>query len=856
MTSTATIPANGRHHGANGFPNETYAMARRFADAGICFIPTGKNKLPAGWLLPRNPDDPEHGEWKSFESRRPTQEEIDQWFGDSPPKAGIACVHGKISGNLETLDFDHQADTIFPEWRKLADAQAPGLVDRLTIIRTPADGFHVRWRCTESVEGNKKLAQVVVTDGAGKEKTEVKIETRGEGGYAVCPGTLPKFHPIGKPYVHLAGPNPWEPPTITPDERAILLNAARLFDETPYEPAAERTAGDSKYEVTPWDDFNQRGDGWQKILTDHNWTLHHEAGGVQYWKHPTANGEWSATVNHAGNDLLHVFSTNAGLPAGKSYSRYAAVVFLDYRGDFKQAAIEFEKRGFGKLKPTTKQTTGNNGPAAWGDPKPLPSGIPAVLPFDPKLLPWPFEAWLTDVSERTQAPIDFSAAAAMCALSSIVGGKIGIRPKSYDDWTVIPNLWGMAVGRPGVMKSQAIEEAFRPLKRLEAQAAEKYQNELKEFNSLEMVAEARKAQAKKAVEKAVKSGDPLLARELAEESINSELSPPSRRRYEVSDTTLEKLGEICSHNPQGVAMVRDELIGMFKQLEKEGNEGLRAFLMQAWNGNGSYTFDRIGRGTVYCDPITISIFGGIQPGPLGDYQRAAARNGAEADGLLQRFQLAVYPDISTEWRNVDRWPDSQAKNTAHSVFVAIDEWTPADFGAQIDEGDAKAVPFLRLSPDAQEVFISWRIEQEPRLRSDAEHPAIASHLGKYRSLVPSLALLIHLAEGTGGPVGIEPLKKALGWARYLESHARRIFAVSVGDDAEGAKSLSEMIIKGALKDGFALREVYRHEWSGLATKEDAERAVGILCDLDWIRESAGSTFKRQRWDINPRALRK
>ncbi len=81
--------------------------------------------------------------------------------------------------------------------------------------------------------------------------------------------------------------------------------------------------------------------------------------------------------------------------------------------------------------------------------------------------------------------------------------------------------------------------------------------------------------------------------------------------------------------------------------------------------------------------------------------------------------------------------------------------------------------------------------------------------------MPSLALLIHLAEGDGEAVGIKPLEKALGWARYLESHARRIFAVAVGDDIQGAKSLADKLREGALRDGFAVREVYRHGWSGL-----------------------------------------
>jgi putative DNA primase/helicase len=841
--STATPNGNGCH-------NMTLPESRRLLAAGISMLPTNRNKLPAGWLLPADPEDETRRTWKPFQERLPTQDEIDNWFGGESPKAGIAIVHGAISGNLETLDFDYEAETTFPRWKELVESQARGLIDRLTLIGTPRGGFHVRYRCAEPVEGNQKLAEVQ-SDG----KALVRIETRGEGGYTVGPGTLPRFHPSNKPYTHLAGPSTWEPSVITAAERAILLNAARAFDLMPYEPAQERSAGGWKWEVTPWDDFNARGPSWSDILSSRQWNFVRDRGGVGYWRHPAANGEYSATVNFSGNDLLHVFSTNAGIPAQKSYSRYAAVVFLDYSGDFTRAAEEIARQGFGKMKPIQRQPAAQKttAPAPWSDPQPLPSGIPDVLSFNDELLPWSFRGWLRDVAERTQAPIDFSAAAAMVALSAVIGRRIAIRPKQHDDWSVIPNLWGMAVGKPGVMKSQAIQESFRPLTRLEIEAGERYEKAVRDFASQQMIAEARKKAAQSEIAKALKNGDASLAKELADRAVDEELQKPARVRYLVSDATVEKMGEILKDNPRGVAQLRDEVLGLLKSLDREGQEGSRAFLLEGWDGNGRFVFDRISRGTIIVEAICISIFGGIQPGPLFEYQRAAARNGSEADGLLQRFQLAVYPDVSRDWVNVDRWPDLEAKNLAYSVFTTLEKLDPADVGAQHDDRDPHAIPFLRFAPDAQKAFNAWREKLEPRLRSDVEHPAIASHLGKYRSLVPSLALLIHLAEqGEAGAVGIEPLEKALGWARYLESHARRIFAAAVGDDMQGAKSLVEKLQAGELRDGFALREVYRHGWSGLTTKEDAEEAVGMLCDLEWIRETPDSTVKRRRFEVNPK----
>jgi Protein of unknown function (DUF3987) len=53
----------------------------------------------------------------------------------------------------------------------------------------------------------------------------------------------------------------------------------------------------------------------------------------------------------------------------------------------------------------------------------------------------------------------------------------------------------------------------------------------------------------------------------------------------------------------------------------------------------------------------LSVLGGLQPGPLERYLREVF-GGRGDDGLLQRFQLAGWPDGAGPWRNVDRWPDA------------------------------------------------------------------------------------------------------------------------------------------------------------------------------------------------------
>ncbi len=382
-------------------------------------------------------------------------------------------------------------------------------------------------------------------------------------------------------------------------------------------------------------------------------------------------------------------------------------------------------------------------PESWPEPVPLPSGLPAVESFEPKLLPEAFRPWIEDISDRIQCAPDFPAVGAMVALAAVVGRRVGIKPKSRDDWSVVPNLWGGVIGRPGILKTPPLLEVKRPLDRLEMAAKERYEEAVKTWQADEIIAKERAKVTAEEIRKRLKKGGEVdhLAREAVESN-----EEPQRRRYVVNDSSIEKMGEILSANPNGVLVFRDELTGFLRSLEREGQEAGRAFYLESWNGTGRFTYDRIGRGTVDIEACCISILGGIQPGPLGDYLRGVARGGAADDGLIQRFQLLVWPDPNGEWRNVDRWPNRDAKERAYEVFARLDSLV--DVGGERDDTN---IPYLRCESEAQGLFVEWRAELEARLRTGELPEALESHLAKYRSLVPSLGLLIHLADVGGGP---------------------------------------------------------------------------------------------------------
>lgn len=466
----------------------------------------------------------------------------------------------------------------------------------------------------------------------------------------------------------------------------------------------------------------------------------------------------------------------------------------------------------------------------WADPSPLPPDLHPVPAFDLELLPDSLRPWVEDVCERVQCPPEFVAVPVMVALGSLIGRKVRIRPKARDSWTVVPNVWGGIIGRPGAMKSPAVAEALHPLHRLEAQAMEEYEALAAEHEAQAELAklkkEARKEEAKKALKK---SGGEVTAESLRVD----EPDEPTLRRYTVHQSSMEALGELLRENPNGLLVERDELAGLLARLSQEEQAEARAFYLTGADGTSGYTFDTISRGqNRRVDAVCLSLIGTTQPGKIARYLRQAQSGGEGDDGLMQRFGLLVWPDPQPEWRNVDRFPDSEARRQAFEVFERLDRLTPDEVSAEDDDG----IRFLRLAPDALEAFTQWRIEWEHRLRSGELHPALESHFAKYRKTVPALALISHLADGGAGPVTAQAMLRALAWSEYLEAHAIRCYGATVAGELRGARLILARIRSGDLADGFKARDLDRAGWSQLTDRDTVRAALELLVSHGYLAE--------------------
>ena len=466
----------------------------------------------------------------------------------------------------------------------------------------------------------------------------------------------------------------------------------------------------------------------------------------------------------------------------------------------------------------------------------LPDLLPPVPVLDPLLLPDSVRAWCMDTADGLNLPLDFAAIPAMVGLAGAIGRKIAIAMKEHGHWYEHSVLWGCVIGRPSSGKTPALSPVRRMLNRLEDAEREQYELDIAAFQRQQILNDAKRENARKALSKAVKDGNMQQADSLADDMRKTDDGAPTEPRLVINDSTVEMAGELLRKNPQGLILYRDELTAFTQTLDKQGHEGDRAFWLECWNGHGGFTVDRIGRGTVRIEACAVSILGGMQPGKLREYVGQAVGGGFGDDGLMQRFQLAVYPDLSANWKYTDRQPDPAAELKAWQAFRMLRNLDSEAIGAE--RNGVCSIPFLRLSRAAQSMFIEWQEQLMPRLRADTEPPWMESHLAKYPSLVGRLCLVLHLADGGTGPVPDEVMARALGWCDHLESHARRFYAPADNGGLWAAHALRKKLKD--LSSPFTARDVYRRNWAGLGDSETVNEALELLAEYGHLCAKPGA----------------
>ena len=461
--------------------------------------------------------------------------------------------------------------------------------------------------------------------------------------------------------------------------------------------------------------------------------------------------------------------------------------------------------------------------------------------FPVQSLPKILSTWVDDVSKRMGVETEYVVVSILAVISSVLGRKLRIRPKQKDSWAIVPNLWAMLVGRPGLMKTPAMDSALWFLARLEKEENERvaslvvrHSSELAEIDfkkaDLELLLNNKKKTTAEKLE---------LNQQISELNARRDALVPREKRFSTNDATHEKIAEILSYSPNGILIIRDELSGLFDSFQRAGREGEKQFYLQAWNGDSSHRIDRIQRGSIFVEALCAGIIGTIQPNVLSLKMKQGHNAGLADDGFVQRMQLAVFPDVRIGDAYVDDSPDEETQAQLLKLLNRMNSFDPQSDSQGLKINFQDGLAHIRFEPDAQKVFREFSIELSSRLNSiDGGSEALAGHLSKYPKLMPSLALIFHMVlyfsgESKKTEVSLEAAQSAVAITETLLLHAKKIYALGSQTNSTLDSFLAK-IRSGDIRGEFTISELAKRGLSGLTNRDLIKAVIETLVEHRYL----------------------
>jgi hypothetical protein len=364
---------------------------------------------------------------------------------------------------------------------------------------------------------------------------------------------------------------------------------------------------------------------------------------------------------------------------------------------------------------------------------------------------------------------------------------------------------------------------------LESKAAEVYKQKKIEYESEKLQHDIAEKAKKNALALAYETGNESEIAK-AESLPVPVIEEPNLERFILNDATTEAIGARMSTNPRTILVYRDELAGLLASTHKSGREGDSAFYLESHKGDSSYTYDRIGRGIIHIDKLSLGLFGTIQPSVLAKYLIPKEGSG---DGFVQRMQLSVFSDgIYRPYS--DEPTDTDAKDRAYKLLEKL-AYESFELMAGAHNDPYEDTPYFKFDDDAQKLFIKWYGEMKNREQNESDMN-IQAHIGKYYGLLPSLALTFFLidkvAETTDATaIEVSHLELAIKWCNVLESHARKMYALT---DTSKKLFLKQKIINYVEDHKNELPKTFGELAGSIrgAKAEDVEEALEGIAEID------------------------
>ena len=451
----------------------------------------------------------------------------------------------------------------------------------------------------------------------------------------------------------------------------------------------------------------------------------------------------------------------------------------------------------------------------WKPPEDLSRPLPPAPEFPSECLPDSFRNYVLDVANRYQCPADMVAIPLMISTAGLIGAKVAIRPKQNDNWSERCCLWGTVIGTKGSVKSPAMAEGTKNIRRIQDRLRTEYRDEIREWKR-------RRDEAKVGNDKT--KSDPN----------NSAFTEPKPKkiRIVVTDITVEKLVDLM-WDSRGLAMVHDELAGFVLNLCRYHNGSDRQFYLQTHSGGG-YDLDRITRGEQYVSDLYLNIVGLIQP----SVAKVIFGEDEGDDGLFERFGLIAYPEKPKRFKLVDEAPNEEAYEMLRMVS---DRLYGAVWDTLLSQDNYDSKPFVRFDAEAQNLFNEWYEAHMNRLLK-MDDDLLGGFYAKGQGLLARLVLLTHLTKWAENEEAVDiklvskdTLRMCINFFQnYLAPMWKRIsigFSMSTTDVT--VQKIANWIKENGVKR-VTIREIKRKNWKDLGGDEEILEAISELKKINWL----------------------
>lgn len=686
-------------------------------EQGYSLITVGENKRP-------------NFSWKSCQTKPLSIDEFTKRYNYSggtilkdgsemQPTNNIGLACGYLG--LECIDVDLKvfgnAKDMLDFWTEYLSFLKDNIFDfekKFVVAKTKNEGYHIIYR-TPTPKGNIKIAKL-------KDHKEAVIESRGVGGYIFT-------------YDNFLYNNYNSIQEISDVDRDILWQISESYNYITEQ--VEIVGVDKSIEeqdVKVWQDYNNKVSIFDIIGSEFQI--------IRKLKNKQIIKRHGATSAHSGyvfNDtgFMYLFSTGTIYPHEKLITPFVAYAYKNFSGNFGDAARQLYKDGYGsRFKRESKVID-----------LPKVNIKENVFPID--IYPPELQRYILECHNTLSNSIDYMGCSMLWMLSLIIGNSMKVKVKN--GWVEPCSIWLAIIGMKGIGKTPSIKSIVFPLEKANMREIKKYAKELSKYESY------------KALPK-------------DEKEFHAEVHPPKRSQFIAKDVTLEALIDMHEDSPNGVGVLKDELAGWFKDMNKYRAGSDLEHWLSSWNGESIFLNRKTSK-SAFINNSFLPVLGGIQPSIFETFYN----NENNDNGFIDRM-LFSFPELEVDNYIDDELTEDLINDYESIVFAMIDHIksiTKTSIDGELEPN------ICTFSKEAKDIWVNYFNELTAYQNSDDENEYIKAMIPKQKSYTPRFALIINFVNNLFGysdffdEITGDSMNKAIKLSRYFIEMAKKVKVNSI-----------------------------------------------------------------------------